>query len=128
MRHLHALPKPTLGSGAIGRELDREFQIVELIVIPEVQADLRSAGQLQQAAMIFGQAQLTRRAQHALAFYTSQFTQLDAKRFAIVAGGQLSAHQCTWHFDTHTGIGCATNNGQALATTTAFGRIAVIAR
>ena len=94
----------------VGCELDRHQHVVELERFSHVLTQGRVRGQLQQTAVVIGQLQLARRAQHALAFNAAQLADLDQKRFAISTRRQLSAHQRTRYLDTDTRIGGAADD------------------
>ena len=94
----------------VGCELDRHQHVVELERFSHVLTQGRARGQLQQTAVVIGQLQLARRAQHALAFNASQLADLDQKRLAVSTRRQLSAHQRTRYLDTDTRIGGAADD------------------
>ena len=96
----------------IRRQLEREQHVVECQVIANVLTQRRIKRQLQQAAVVFRQFEFTRRAQHALAFYTPQLTDFDEERFAIFTGWQFSPHHGTRHLDANPGIGRTANDVQ----------------
>ena len=96
----------------IGRELEREQRVVQIQVRTDVLTHGRCGIQLQEAAVVFRQLELARRAQHALAFHAAQLAHLDEKRLAVITRRQFGTHQGAWHLDAHAGIGCATHDVQ----------------
>ena len=96
----------------IGRELEGEQRVVELQVLTDVLPQRRISSQFQQAAVVFGQFEFARRAQHALAFDAAQLADLDQERFAVFAGRQLGTHQRTGHPDADARIGRTTDDGE----------------
>ena len=67
--------------------------------------------------MVFGELELARRAQHALAFHAAQLADLDEEGLAVLAGRQFGAHQGAGHADAHARIGRAANDVEQLALT-----------
>ncbi len=99
----------------VGRELDDEDLVVQVQHLADVRAHRRVFRQDQQAAALFRQLQLARRAQHAVALHTAQLADLDLERLAVVARRQLGAHQCARHLDAHRHIRGAADDLQQLA-------------
>ena len=63
--------------------------------------------------MVFGQFQLARRAQHALAFDTPQHAQLDLEGRRIIGWRwQLGTHQRARHLDAHAHVRCAADDAE----------------
>src|SRR5450756_2628685 len=77
----------------IGRELEGKQRIVQLQMLANVLAQRRISSQFEQTAMVFRQLELTRGAQHALAFHATQLAHLDQEGLAVFSGRQLCAHQ-----------------------------------
>ena len=96
----------------VGREFEREQRVVELQVLAHVLAQRRIGGQLQQAAVVVGNAELAGRAQHAVALHAAQLADLDEKGLAVFARGQLGPHLGAGHANAHARIGCAADDGQ----------------
>jgi hypothetical protein len=66
--------------------------------------------------MIFGDFQLTRRAQHALAWHTAHHGSLDEKRRTTwLAGWQFGTNQGSRHTDANPDIGRTTDDGKRCA-------------
>ena len=87
----------------VRRELEREERVVEVQHITHVGTDRRVRRQLEQAAVVIRQTQLTRRTQHAETLDTAQLAHIDLERRDIGRriGGtrQLGAHQRQRHAD-----------------------------
>ena len=69
----------------VGRELEREQRVVELQHLAHVGAERRIGRQFEQAAVVVGQLQLARRAQHAEAVDAAQLADADLERLAVIA-------------------------------------------
>ena len=98
----------------IGREFEREQRVIQRQVFADVLAQGCIGSQLHQAAVVFGQLEFTRRAQHALAFHAAQLAHLDQERFAVFARWQFGTDQCAGHTDADPRVRCAANNVQQL--------------
>ena len=96
----------------IGRKLEGEQGVIEPEVIADVLAHRRIGWQFQQATVVIGQLEFSRRAQHAVALHPAQRAHLDHERLAVFAGWQFRAHQRARHLDAHPRIGRATDDLQ----------------
>ena len=94
----------------IGGELERHQGVVQVQILANVLTQWRIKRQFQQSAMVVGNLQLFGRAQHALAFYTTQFADFDHERLAVFAWRQLGTHHGARHTNAHAGIGRATHD------------------
>ena len=109
-RHLTCNAIDAQAMRQIGRELEREQRVVQIQVRADVLAHGRCGIQLQEAAVVFRQLELARRAQHALTFHAAQLAHLDEEGFAVVTGRQFCADQRAWHLDAHARIGRAAHD------------------
>ena len=100
----------------VGRELEREQRVVQVQMLTDVLADGRVGRQFQQPAVIVGELELARRAQHAVAFHAAQLADLDVKRLAVLARRQLGADERAGHADARAGVGRAADDGEQLRT------------
>ena len=103
--------------GQIGREFEREQSVVQVQVFTDVLAHRCIRSQLQQTTVVVRQLQFFGRAQHALAFHTTQLADLDHKGLAVFTGRQLGPDQRARHADTHTRIGRTADNIQQFGLT-----------
>ncbi len=102
--------------GLVRRQLDFENRVVEVERLADILPDRRIFRQDQQTAMIFGQLQFARRAQHALALDATQLRQLDLERRAALFGRrQLGADQRDRHLDARRDIRRTAHDVERLA-------------
>ena len=99
----------------VGRELEREDGVVELQPLADVGAQRRVGGQLEQAAVVVGDLQFARRAQHAAALDAAQLADADLEGLAVLAGRQLGADHGQRHLEPGARIGRAADDLQRLA-------------
>ena len=101
----------------IGRELEREDGIVEREHRAQVGADRRGIVEHEQAAVIVGELELARGAQHAAAFDAADLADLDAKRLrrlAFARRRQLGTDERARHLDAGANVGRAADDGKRL--------------
>ena len=89
----------------IGRELEREEQIVEREDVADIGTQGRIVVQLQQSLVVFAELEFARRAEHALALDATQLAELDQEGLAILTGRQLGPHQRAGHLDADARVG-----------------------
>jgi len=89
----------------IGRELEREQRVVEVQELADVLAERRVGRQFEQAAVVLGQLELARRAQHAEALDAAQLALADLERLAVLARRQFGADGGERNADASTRVG-----------------------
>ena len=99
----------------IGRELQGEQRVIQIQMLADVLPQRRIGGQFQQAAMVFGEFEFARRAQHALAFHAAQLADLDDEGFAVFTGRQLGTDERAGNADADARIGCAADDVEQLS-------------
>ena len=109
-RHLAGDTVNTQAMRQVGRELEGQQRVVQIQVLANVLAQRRVQRQFQQTAVVVGNFQLLGRAQHALAFHTTQLAHLDDKGLAVFVRRQLGTHHRTWHANAHASVGRATHD------------------
>ena len=107
-----ATPSTDRQSARLGVSLMRDQLVVEGVVLAEVAADRRVRRQREQAAVVVGEAQLARRAQHALAFDAAHLRGLDLEGLVRRFARQLRTDERAGHFHAGGDVRRAADDGK----------------
>ncbi|MNM61670.1 hypothetical protein D3C81_729750 [compost metagenome] len=100
----------------VRRQLDRENLIIQIQILTNILADRGVVRQDHQAAVVLGQLQFARRAQHAVAFHAAQLADLDLeRRTACFRRRQHGADHGARHQDARLDVGRAADDLERLA-------------